>query len=66
MKSLKARYYFGIALPKRSADIAIRRIPYQYAVGVCLHVLSVDDDGTVTWYKPADIKKYQLAHDKAK
>ena len=66
MKSLKARYYFGIALPKRSADIAIRRIPYQYAVGVCLHVLSVDDDGTVTWYKPADIKKYPLAHDKAK
>ena len=66
MKSLKARYYFGIALPKRSADIAIRRIPYQLAVGICLHVLSVADDGKVIWYKPADIKKYQLAHEKAK
>lgn len=59
MASLKARYYFGIALPKRSADIAIRRIPYAFAVGVCLHVFSVDDDGQVIWYKPVDIKKYQ-------
>jgi hypothetical protein len=59
MKSMKARSYFGIALPKRSADIAIRRIPYQLAVLVCLHVFSVRDDGKVTWYKPADLKKYQ-------
>ena len=59
MKSLKARYYFGIALPKKSADIAIRRIPYQFAIGVCLHVFSVGDDGKVVWYKPRDLKKYQ-------
>src|SRR5580698_4635792 len=32
MKSLKARYYYGLALSKRSADIALRRIPYQFAV----------------------------------
>lgn len=66
MKSLKARYYFGIALPKRSAEIAIRRIPYQFAVGACLQVLSVDDDGKVKWYKPADIKKYQLDYAKGR
>lgn len=59
MKSLKARYYFGIALPKQSAEIALRRIPYQFAVSTCLHILSVDSAGKVTWYKPADIKKRQ-------
>lgn len=64
MKSLKARYYFGIALPKKSADIAIRRIPYQFAVGVCLHVFSVDDNGKVIWYKPVDLKRYQQNHAK--
>lgn len=64
MKSLKARYYYGIALPKRSADIAIRRIPYAFAVGACLHVFSVDDNGKVIWYKPADIKKYQNGNGK--
>lgn len=64
MRSLKARYYYGIALPKKSADIAIRRIPYAFAVGVCLHILSVDDDGKVLWYKPADIKKHQNGNGK--
>ncbi len=64
MKSMKARYYFGIALPKKSADIAIRRIPYAFAVAVCLHIFSVDDNGKVIWYKPADIKKYQNGHAK--
>lgn len=60
MKSLKARYYFGIALPKKSAEIAIRRIPYQFAIAACLQVLSVDDSGKVVWYKPLDIKNLQL------
>ena len=64
MTSLKARYYFGIALPKKSADIAVRRIPQAFAVGVCLHVFSVDDNGKVVWYKPVDIKKYQQNHAK--
>ena len=59
MKSLKSRSYFGIALPKPSADIALRRIPYQFAVATCLHILSVDHTGKVTWYKPSDIKKLQ-------
>ncbi len=64
MKSMKSRSYFGIALPKRSADIAVRRIPYQFAVLVCLHIFSVDDNGKVTWYKPADLKKYQKLNGK--
>lgn len=60
MKSLKARYYFGIALPKQSAEIALRRIPYQFAVSTCLHILAVEPSGKVTWYKPTDIKKQQI------
>ncbi len=60
MKSLKARYYFGIALPTQAASIALRRIPYQFAITTCLHVFSVDVKGVVTWYKPADIKRLQL------
>jgi hypothetical protein len=61
MKSLKARYYFGLALPTKSAEIALRRIPYQFAVATCLHILAVDNQGKVTWYKPTDIKKKQIA-----
>jgi hypothetical protein len=60
MKSLKARYYFGVALPVKSAEIAIRRIPYQFAIAACLQVLSVDEFGKVIWYKPVDIKNLQL------
>ena len=61
MKGPKARYYYGLALPSPSAEKAVRRIPHQFAVGMCLHVFSVERDGTVTWYKPKDIKKFQLS-----
>ena len=66
MKSPKARYYYGLALPKLSADIALRRISYEFAIGMCLHIFSVADDGKVTWYKPANIKKLQTQKKKAK
>jgi hypothetical protein len=60
MKGPEARYYYGLALPKPSAEIALRRVSYQFAVGMCLHIFSVGEDGTVTWYKPRDIKRLQL------
>ena len=57
MQSPKARYYYGLALPKMSADIAMRRVSYQFAIGMCLHVFSVADDSEVIWFKPKDFKK---------
>jgi hypothetical protein len=65
MKGPQARYYYGLALPKLSADIALRRVSYQFAVGMCLHILSVENDGEVKWYKPEDIKRHQLAKAKS-
>ena len=59
MKHLRARPYYGLGLPRKSADIALRRVPYEFAVKTCLHILSVSDDGTVVWHKPADIKRLQ-------
>ena len=64
MKGPEARYYYALALPKLSADIARRRVSYQFAVGMCLHIFSVDYDGSVTWYKPKDIKKFQMINKK--
>ncbi|MCB9810675.1 MAG: hypothetical protein H6779_02505 [Candidatus Nomurabacteria bacterium] len=53
------RYYYGIALPKKSADKAIKRIPYQIAKKLLLHVFSVDKQGNVVRYMPADLEKIQ-------
>lgn len=66
MKNPKARYYYGIALPEKSASIALRRLPYQFAVSACIHIFSVADTGIVNWYKPADIKKHQNTYEKEK
>jgi hypothetical protein len=54
-----ARYYYGLALPQGSADIALRRIPYKFALKMCLQILAVREDGEVKWYKPVDIKRCQ-------
>lgn len=53
------RNYYGLALPNRSAQIAIRRIPWQVANKLLLHIFSVTTDGEVTHYAPSDIKKHQ-------
>lgn len=55
----KTRYYYGLALPKQAADKAIKRIPYQIAKKLLLHVFSVDHKGTVTRYMPKDLEKAQ-------
>lgn len=53
------RYYYGIGLPERSAKIALRRLPYQIAKKLLLHVFSVNKKGEVKRYLPADLKKIQ-------
>lgn len=63
MKAVNSRCYYGLALPERSTQIALRRIPYQLALRLCIQILSVDDLGNVTWYKPRDIKNLQLKKD---
>ncbi len=55
-----ARYYYGLGLPEKAAKIALRRVPYQIALKLVLHIFSVNDAGKVTWYKPADIKRLQI------
>lgn len=61
MKVVDARYsyQYGLGLPEKSAKIALRRIPWQFARKMCLHIFSVQQDGKVNQYKPADIKKHQ-------
>lgn len=59
-----ARYYYGLGLPEKAAKIALRRVPYQIALKLVLHIFSVADNGKVTWYKPVDVKRYQQAYGK--
>lgn len=55
----KTRYYYGIALPEGSANRAIRRVPYQIAKKLLLHIFSVDKKGNVTRYMPKDLERLQ-------
>src|SRR3989344_5598408 len=41
------RYYYGLALPERSAKIALRRLPPQVARKLLLHLFSVGKKGKV-------------------
>lgn len=55
------RYKYGIGLPESSARIAIRRIPYQVASKLLLHIFSVNNEGGVRLYTPGELKKLQLS-----
>ena len=50
-------YKYGLGLPEVSAKIALRRIPWQVARHLCLHIFSVDENGLVTEYSPKNFKK---------
>lgn len=54
-------YKYGLGLPEVSAQKALKRIPWQAARHLCLHIFSVDDNGKVTKYLPSDFKKIQNA-----
>lgn len=52
----KSEYYYGLGLPQRSASIAARRLPWQIAKKLRLHIFSVDDAGKVKLLTWKDIK----------
>lgn len=52
-------YLYGLGLPEESANIALRRIPWQVASYLTLRLFSVDDTGSVTEYTPRDFRNYQ-------
>ena len=55
----KTRYYYGLALPEGSAKRAIRRVPFQIAKKLLLHIFSVNKKGAVTRYMPKDLERLQ-------
>ncbi len=51
MKNNKStRTYYALGLPQKSAQIALRRLPWQVAKKLLLSILSVSDSGEVTQY----------------
>jgi hypothetical protein len=61
MKVVEAKYAYnyGLGLPEKSANISLRRIPWQFTRAVCLYIFSVDRDKKVTQYSWQDLKKIQ-------
>jgi hypothetical protein len=55
----KTRYYYGLTLPEGSASRAIRRVPFQIAKKLLLHIFSVNKKGDVIRYMPKDLEKLQ-------
>ena len=53
------RYYFGLGLPHTSAQIALRRLPWQVANKLLLYIFSVNKEGKVTQYSWKDLKERQ-------
>ena len=58
------RNYYALGLPHTSAAIALRRVPYQVAKKLLLHIFSVDQKGQVKRYMPKDIEKLQVGNKK--
>lgn len=59
MKVGKGQYKYGLGLPEVSAKIAIRRVPYQIATKLRLHIFSVNENGKVKMYAPKDLRALQ-------
>lgn len=53
------RNYYGIGLPELSANIALRRLPWQVAKKLLLTVYSVNSSGEVEEYSWVELKKKQ-------
>lgn len=54
------RNYYGLALPARSAQIAIRRLPWQAAKKLLLYIFSVSSDGTVSRFGWQELRSAQV------
>ena len=66
MDKIEKRYKFGLGLPYTSAEIALRRLPWQVAKQLSLSVLSVDQSGKVTEYSWQNLKKLKSQKRKLK
>lgn len=51
--------YYGLGLPSRTAEIACRRIPWQVAQKLNLHIFAVDQDLKVRKYSSKNLKRIQ-------
>lgn len=56
------RYYYGLGLPEKSANIALRRLPWQVAKKLLLYIFSVTSDGKVIRYTWQDLQKHQTSN----
>lgn len=59
MKTNNTRNKYALGLPDISAKIALRRLPWQVAKKLLLHVLSIDQNGNVAEYSWKNLKKMQ-------
>lgn len=53
------RYYYGLGLPVSSANIALRRLPWQVAKKLLMYIFSVNADGKVIQHDWKDLRKHQ-------
>ena len=50
-------YKYGLGLYWESAQVALRRIPKEIAMVLCLHIFAVNDEGTVKYFTPSQFGK---------
>lgn len=55
----KTRYYYGLGLSVKAANVALKRLPWQLAKKLLLHVFSVTPSGKVTQYSWKELKEKQ-------
>lgn len=53
------RNYYALGLPTMSANIALRRVPWQVAKKLLLYIFAVEQTGNVIQYSWKDLKKKQ-------
>ena len=50
-------YKYGLGLYWESAQVALRRIPKEIAMVLCLHIFAVNDKGRVKYFTPSQFGK---------
>ena len=50
-------YKYGLGLYWESAQVALRRIPKEIAMVLCLHIFAVNDEGIVKYFTPSQFGK---------
>ena len=57
ISSINHAYKYGLGLYWESAQVALRRIPKEIAMVLCLHIFSVNDEGIVKYFTPNQFGK---------